>query len=862
MSVNRLLSSWRARPEVAMNIEEWRIIPSRPATTSPLPTDLHPQLKNGLHRLGIESLYSHQGQAWHHVHTGKNLVIVTGTASGKSLCYNLPILDRILRDENARALYLFPTKALAQDQAAYLSNLIETFYQEASLANSTQDIQSKCITTSDLAIYDGDTPSGMRPTIRRNARLLLSNPDMLHIGILPHHTSWAQFFSHLQFIVIDEMHIYRGVFGSHFANVLRRLKRIAKYYGSYPQFILTSATIANPSELASKMIEEDCEIIDEDGSARGQQTFLIYNPPVVNKDLGLRRSALHESIRLVDDLLKYNVQTIIFGRSRRTVELILTYLHQKKIKTLNKDHYAINLRSDQIRAYRSGYLPLERRDIESGLRDGRIRIVVATNALEMGIDIGRMGASIMVGYPGTIASILQQAGRAGRGEESSLAVLITTAAPLDQFLATHPDYLFKGSPEHALIDPDNLLILLSHLRCAAFELPFSIGDEFGKVEPDQVLEFLQFLLEQGVLHKSGPKFFWMDDQYPTEKLTLRSASAVNVTLQTIEEGIPVTIGHIDRVSAHWMVHPGAIYLHQSQTYIVDDLDLGKDIAHLRHVEIDYYTEPHRESEVRLINKFDQARIAGGMKSHGEINVTLRTIGFRKMKWFTHEQIGIGEVALPSVELRTTGYWLCLENDEVARLRETMLWRNDPNEYGPNWRIVRRQVRARDGFRCQVCGKPEKDRQHDVHHKIPFRVFPTYKSANKLENLTTLCQSCHHRAETIVKVRSGLSGVAYVLGHLAPFFLMCDIRDLGVFSDPQSPLSEGQPTVVLYDQVPAGIGLSQRLFELHNEVLRRAYDLVSACECRDGCPSCVGPGGENGMGGKDEALAILKVLAQQ
>jgi len=861
MSVNKLLSSWRAQPKVSLNIEEWRIIPSRPATTSPLPSELHSQLKYGLHRFGIKSLYSHQAQAWHHIHAGKNIVVVTGTASGKSLCYNLPILDRVLRDENARALYLFPTKALAQDQAAYLHSLIETACLEVPPDNSTQKTQSIQITTSDLAIYDGDTPSSIRPSIRTKARLLLSNPDMLHIGILPHHTSWAQFFSHLQFIVIDEMHIYRGVFGSHFANVLRRLKRIAKYYGSYPQFILTSATIANPLELASKLIEEDCEIIDEDGSARGQQTFLIYNPPVVNKDLGLRRSALHESIRLVDDLLTYNVQTIIFGRSRRTVELILTYLYQK-IKTSNQDQYAINLHPDQIRAYRSGYLPLERREIENGLREGRIRTVVATNALELGIDIGRMGASIMVGYPGTIASIMQQAGRAGRGEESSLAVLITTAAPLDQFLAAHPDYLFKGSPEHALINPDNLLILLSQLRCAAFELPFSIGDEFGNVEPDRVQEFLQFMSDQGVLHKSGGKFFWMDDQYPTEKLSLRSASAANVTLQATEEGIPVTIGHIDRVSAHWMVHPGAIYLHQSQTYIVDDLDLGNGIAHLRHIKTDHYTEPHRESEVRLIDMYDQAQIAGGMKSHGEIDVTSRTIGFRKIKWFTHEQIGVGEVTLPSVDLRTTGYWLCLENDAVARLRETMLWRNDPNDYGPNWRTVRSQVRARDGFRCQICGTPEKERQHDVHHKIPFRAFPSYMSANKLKNLTTLCQSCHQRAEMIVKVRSGLSGVAHVLGHLAPFFLMCDIRDLGVFSDPQSPLSEGQPTVVIYDQVPAGIGLSQRLFELHNEVLRHAYDLVSACECSDGCPSCVGPGGENGMGGKAESLAILKVLAQQ
>jgi DEAD/DEAH box helicase domain-containing protein len=847
-SLQNLLSSWRSDPAVGGNVEAWKNIPARPARFEPLPINLHPALIEALGAVGIQALYSHQSAAWQHIQKGAHVVIVTGTASGKTLSYNLPVLDYLLRDSEARALYIFPTKALAHDQLSTLRNFARG--------------DDSVFPPSMFQAYDGDTPSSARPSIRSKARLVITNPDMLHTGILPHHTAWDQFFRQLKFIVIDEMHVYRGVFGSHVANVLRRLKRIARFYGSSPQFILTSATIANPTSLAMQLIESNVDTVEQDGSAHGPKSFLIYNPPIVDRDLGLRRSSLQESVRLAEDLLAYDVQTIIFGRSRRTVELILTYLRQRSTSPLPS---TIDAKSQEagvetfIRGYRSGYLPAQRRSIEQGLRQGSVRTVVATNALELGIDVGGLDAALLVGYPGTIAASWQQAGRAGRGAETSLAVLIATADPLDQFLASHPDYFFERSPEQALINPDNLLILLNHLSCAAFELPFQAGESFGGVDSHHVGEFLEFLKNEGVLHQSGGKYFWMADQYPAQEISLRSASANNVILQVNEDDIPVTIGQIDQASAYWMTHPQAIYLHEGRTYMVDELDLEGNIAWLRQVDTDYYTEPRRETTVQLLEKLDENTTSRDVKAYGEISVTTQVTGFRKIRWYTHEQIGIGELDLPKTELQTTGYWLALTEDTVEHLRQEGLWTNDPNNYGPNWRQQRDLARARDEYRCQVCGAPEQGRSHAVHHKIPFRTFPSYEQANRLENLVTLCPACHRRVETAVRVRSGLSGLAYALGHLAPLFLMCDVGDLGIHSDPQSNLSEGMPTVIIYDLVPAGIGFSQRLFELHGELIRQARELVASCECIDGCPSCVGPGGENGTGGKRETLAILEAL---
>jgi DEAD/DEAH box helicase domain-containing protein len=478
-----------------------------------------------------------------------------------------------------------------------------------------------------------------------------------------------------------------------------------------------------------------------------------------------------------------------------------------------------------------------------------------------------MGAAILVGYPGTIAATMQQAGRAGRGEDASLAVFVASASPLDQFLARHPDYLFGRSPESALINPDNLLILLAHLRCAAFELPFRQGENFGSVASSRVGEFLEFLVESGVIHQSGEKYFWMSDQYPADAISLRSASAQTVTLQVAphpspppsETGEGKIIGTVDLESAYWIAHPEAIYLHEGQSFVVSELDLEHHAARLAATDADYYTEPRSETQVQLLDKLAEAHARGATKAHGEIAVTTQVIGYKKVKWFTHENLGEGVVSLPPTELHTTGYWLALDDATVVHLRAQGMWTSDPNDYGSRWQAIRDQIRARDGYRCQSCGASEDGRQHHVHHKIPFRAFASRDQANAPDNLVTLCPNCHRRVEQTVALRSGLAGLAHALGHLAPLFLMCDARDIGIHSDPQSSLADGKPSIVIYDQIPAGIGFSERLFELHDELLARAYELVSACECEDGCPSCVGPGGEKGFGGKREARALLEAL---
>jgi DEAD/DEAH box helicase domain-containing protein len=432
---------------------------------------------------------------------------------------------------------------------------------------------------------------------------------------------------------------------------------------------------------------------------------------------------------------------------------------------------------------------------------------------------------------------------------------------LDQFLAHHPDYFFERSPEQALINPDNLLILLQHLRCAAFELPFQAGDNFGCVERATVEEFLQFLWEAGDLHQASDKYFWMADRYPAESVSLRSASPETVLLQMSVDDEWRTIGEVDLASAPWMVHPQAIYLHEGQAYQVVALDLDHKIAQLRPVKVDYFTEPQRETTVQLLEKLDEVEARGAIKAHGEVSVITQVVGYQIIGWLTHERMGTGDVTLPPSELQTTGYWLALTVETVEQLRVQGLWTNDPNDYGPNWLTQRKQARARDGYCCQMCGAPERSREHDVHHKSPFRTFASYEQANQLSNLVTLCRSCHRRAELAVRMRSGLSGLAFTLGHLAPLFLMCDVSDVAVHADPKSLLAEGLPAVVIYDLAPGGIGFSERLFELHDQLVLGAYELVQSCGCLDGCPSCVGPAGEDGRGGRREAQAILEILAK-
>lgn len=831
-----LINSWQKDPEIAGNIAFWQNQPGRPAHHVPFPPDIDSGLKEFLLSEGIESLYSHQAQSWQAIGHGKNVVIVTGTASGKTLCYNLPILQTVLQSPDASAIYLFPTKALAQDQKGNLDRFFAFYANHFPQANHIF-----------TGIYDGDTPSNQRTRIRTTARLLLTNPDMLHLSILPHHTLWAPFIKTLCFVVLDEIHIYRGIFGSHVANVIRRLKRILRFYGASPQFIMTSATISNPQELAQNLIEEDVEVISKDGSPSGNRHFLIYNPPVVQELLGIRASVREEAVRLLKSITDYDVQTLLFARSRRQVEMILREL-QEKYPDANQS----------IRGYRSGYLKQERREIERDLRQGKARIVVSTNALELGIDIGSADAVVLAGYPGSIASTTQQAGRAGRRTEVSLAALIASASPLDQFLVSHPEYLTETSPERALINPNNLLILLNHLKCSLFELPFGSQESYGNVPSEIIRELIGLLLSANLSYSSGDKYFWVADQYPSAAISLRSTSPATIQLHTRSDDVSRLVGEVDQSSAYWLVHPDAIYLHEGISYKVDELNIEENRACLSPVNVDYFTIPQTNISITEIEKKQNTPVPGGKKNFGEILVTSRVIGYKRISWSTYEILEKHPLEMPEQELRTAAYWLTLDGDQVTNLQTAGLWSNSTNDYGPGWPRIRKLVRSRDHFTCQVCGQMEQGSEHHVHHIIPFRNFHNPELANQLDNLVTLCPGCHQRAEASVRMRSGLAGLGYVFHHLAPLFLMCDINDLGAHVDPASPLADGNPAIILYDVTPDGIGLSETIFDIHKQLLESALDLVTGCSCQDGCPSCVGPAGENGTGGKAETLALLRV----
>lgn len=829
-----ILSRWRSHPTIAENVVDWRVLAPKPAILADFPINISPELVESLKALGIESLYEHQALAFNRVLAGDNVAVVSGTASGKTLCYNLPVINSLIKHPEGKALYLFPTKALSQDQ---LSNLRGTLNQ----LNHPEIIRAN--------IYDGDTPQHARAVLRHDSAIIFTNPDMLHTGILPHHTAWKEFFNALRFIIVDEMHAYRGIFGSHVANVIRRLKRVSRFYGSQPQFILTSATIANPKELAERLIEKPITVIDRDGSPHGEQHFLIYNPPFLDQKLGIRQSSLLEGSLLAGELLDEGIQTIVFGRTRRSIELILTYLRQRDMHG----------NPNRVRGYRSGYLPKERRAIEEGLRRGEVKVVVATSALELGIDIGGMDASVLIGYPGSIAATRQQAGRAGRKLTPSLSILVTAPNAMDQYLAKHPDYFFDRSPERALIAPNNLLILLQHIRCAAFELPFQAGEGFGSITAERMQAFLQLLAQSGELHQQGERYFWMADQYPAAEISLRNATPDNITLILKGPHTQETIGQVDLNSAYWMVHPDAVYLHEGTSYLVEDLDLDVGAAYLRQVTIDYYTQASKESQVEEKSTLKSASVTSAIKSLGEILVTAQVVGYRKIRWFTHEFLGGGEVNLPPTLLNTIGYWISLDEATVLMLQDHELWHAGQNDYGPEWDTVRKRVFRRDGNRCQVCGTSGNNHPLHVHHIQPFKTFPSPETANQLQNLITLCPTCHQQAEIQVRIRSGMAGFSTVLHNLAPLLLMCDGEDIGVHYDPNSTLGNGQPTVVLYDNIPGGLGLSENLYELHNDLIMQGFETITHCECTDGCPSCVGPIGEEGYGGKAETLAIFKAL---
>ena len=753
-----------------------KIVPAREAIFRQIPSWVRPEVSAAYKQKGISELYSHQAAAAELVRAGKDVVVVTPTASGKTLCYNLPVLNAAIENADTRALYLFPTKALAQDQLTEL-----------------QDLATRLDDAFGVFTYDGDTPGDARKAIRERGHIVLSNPDMLHTGILPHHTKWMRLFENLRYVVLDELHTYRGVFGSHLANVLRRLRRVAQFYGSNPQFICSSATIANPGELASQLIEREVSVVEENGAPAGEKVFVFYNPPMVNRNLGIRRSYINESTRVARELLGRNLQTIIFANSRLHTEVMLTYLQQAF--PAKPGH------TEPIRGYRGGYLPKERRDIERGLREGLIRGVVTTNALELGIDVGSLDACVMGGYAGSIASTWQRAGRAGRRSGSSCAVFVASSSPLDQFIVQHPDYFFGSSPEQAHIQADNLEILVNHLKCAAFELPLTSDEPYGKVELPELCEQLG---AAGFLHRSGGDWHWVQEAYPANTISLRSVTSDNFVIIDItggNDGEPRVIGEVDFSSALTTVHPKAIYIHQGQQYHVARLDFEHRKAYVRRVNVDYFTDAIRYTQVRVLEIAEEQRIPGpAARAHGDVLVRSQVVGFKKIKFFTNENVGSGNLELPENVMHTTSFWLTLDHDLLAGL--------------------------------------------------PF---------------------------TLSQRQSGIYGLLYAIASMATLMLMCDRGDLGTAVGERPPSLDAdiewetfasfsdadkeffQPNLYIYDAYPGGIGFSEPLYRVYQPLLSRTRELIAACGCNDGCPSCVGPVSDKSERAKDVALAILERL---
>jgi DEAD/DEAH box helicase domain-containing protein len=817
-AVERFVPAWgRPYPDAPDGlITAVRRLDRAEARCAPFPEGIDRRVVAALGRRGVRELYTHQARAIERVLAGRHVVITTPTASGKTLCYNVPVLSAVLADDSARAMYLFPTKALAQDQLAELDRLSALLAEAAEV---------------DLGVftYDGDTPQDARKAIRARAHIVLSNPDMLHAGILPHHTRWARLFENLRYIVIDELHTYRGVFGSHLANVLRRLRRICRHYGSDPVFICCSATIANPRELAERLVEAPFEVVSDSGAPRGEKLFLFVNPPIVNRQLGIRRSYTAETRRVSLEFLRRGLQVIVFAQSRLVTEILTRYL---------KDSFeGPPGASDAVRGYRGGYLPTRRREIEKGLRDGEVRAVVATNALELGIDIGALDVAILSGYPGTIAATWQRAGRAGRRSSRSAAVLVASSAPLDQFIVRNPSYFFDSSPEHALINPDNLHILLDHIKCAAFELPFAVDEQFGRESLQDILRILQ---EEGFVHLSGEgasqSWHWTSESYPADAISLRSITSDNFVVVDVTDATKV-IGETDFTSGPSTLHPKAIYIVEGTLYQVERLDFEGRKAYVREIDCDYYTDAITYDRVTILDTFDsdaaQPPGPSAVRSHGEVHVVSRVVGFKKIKFYTNENVGSGELDLPEQQMHTTAYWLTIPRAVMGELPYSG---NDRRDGVVGLAYALRQV-ARLLLMCD---------RHDVGISIGSTQAPEAGTQGQENRL----QRTGDKAET----GDGGRGPA----GRDTMSLSRGLRVGGLRGDAAVDWSE--PVVYVYDNYPGGIGFSEPLFGMHSALVARTRELIAGCPCGSGCPSCVGPLGEVGPLAKTVSLAILDRLA--
>jgi len=762
MNVAQFIDHIRTDPDYRGQIVHVQPIPPRPAVFGVLPQRLPRPLENALRHLGIEQLYTHQTQAIEAARAGHDVVVVTGTASGKTLCYNLPVLERILQNPRGRAFYIHPTKALSQDQ---LRGLLR--FKESDPAMPFQ-----------AGVYDGDTPTPTRATLRNKANIILTNPDMLHAGILPQHARWGTFFSHLQFVVIDEIHTYRGIFGSHVANVLRRLERIAAHYGARPQFICSSATIANPVELAERLTgRSDIKLVDHDGSPRGAKRFVFWNPPLLSTEEGLgasrspkprtqnpqpttmeRRSPNTEAQWLMVRLVRERVPTITFVKARVLAELIFRSC-QDELRRI-----APSL-ANAIRAYRGGYLPEERREIERQLFNGELLGVTSTNALELGIDVGSLDACLLVGYPGSVSSTWQRAGRAGRRDSEALVVLIAQNNPIDQYLMHHADYFFGQPHENAIVDGGNPHILVGHLRCAAQELPLSPEDlkAFGDYAP-AVAEILE---ENGHLQWVNDKFYFTQAGLAARDVNLRDIGDNTYTIVDTPNGSR-TIGTLDEWSAYAQLHEQAIYLHNGETYLVDRLDLTEKVAYLHKANVDYFTQALTETKIRvdeeerrraLLKTPDARGQTPSALAFGSVTVTDTVMMFKKIKFHTLENIGYGNLKLPSVELPTQATWMMPTPTAFARVKK----------FG----------------------------------RVPYE---------------------------------GMLGIANVVTQVIPLVVMCDPMDIGSVVD---SANTGTLTLFVYDKYPGGLGFAHKSYERMEEILESSRQLIAECPCEDGCPSCVG-----------------------
>jgi len=739
-------------PSLARGVVHHAVIPPREASFAPMPDWLDARIVAGLAGRDIQQLYTHQAEAIEAVHGGQDVVVVTPTASGKSLCYTLPALQAIAEDPAARALFLFPTKALGQDQVTEFGKLAEA----AGIATIS-------------STYDGDTPAPIRSAIRAAGQIVVTNPDMLHSAILPHHTKWFQLFEQLKLIVVDELHTYRGVFGGHVANVLRRLLRICAHYGSRPVIVCCSATIGNPAELATMLTGRPVRLVDRNGAPSGERHVLLVDPPIMERASGARGSAETLAQRWALPFLKAGRQTIVFGRSRVAAEIMLSGLRESL-----RQHEGPRSR---VRGYRGGYLPTERRAIERGLRDGEILGVVSTNALELGVDIGRLDASILAGYAGSVAATWQRFGRAGRRGGTSVAILVASGSPVDQYVIHHPEFLLESTPEEARLDPDNLHVLLAHLRAATFELPFEPGEIFG---PGPVDDLLAFLAEDRHVRQAGDgRWYWSSENFPASEISLRAAAPENVVIIDTTPDRPRVLGEVDLFSAQVLVHERAIYLHESVQYHVDRLEWHERKAYVHKVDVDHYTYANRAVTLKPLEVFASAEATGGRRIHGEVMVASLVTLFKKLKFVTDENVGWGPIDLPELELQTTAYWLTVDG-----VRDR--WRRD---------------------------------ELDI----------------------------------------ALLGVGRALQTVAAVLLMVDPHDLGLVTQVRSPHAE-EPTIYLYEAMPGGIGLSERLWDRHDELVMAAADLLMACPCEAGCPACTGPRLEPDIDARALALRLLDELA--